>query len=66
MTLAGLLAWRAGRYGAFNQTLEQGMRKLDEIVGTIIENRRKSGEDRGDLLSMLMLAEDDSALAQDG
>jgi cytochrome P450 len=43
-----------------NFRFEMAARKLDEIVGTIIENRRKSGEDRGDLLSMLMLAEDDS------
>jgi cytochrome P450 len=43
-----------------NIRFEMAARKLDEIVGTIIENRRKSGEDRGDLLSMLMLAEDDS------
>ena len=43
-----------------NIRFEMAARKLDEIVGTIIKNRRKSGEDRGDLLSMLMLAEDDS------
>jgi cytochrome P450 len=43
-----------------NIRFEMATRKLDEIVGTIIENRRKSGEDRGDLLSILMLAEDDS------
>jgi cytochrome P450 len=34
-------------------------RRLDEIVGKIIEDRRRSGEDRGDLLSMLMLTEDE-------
>jgi len=43
-----------------NIRFEMAARRLDEIVGTIIENRRKSGEDRGDLLSMLVLAEDDS------
>ena len=43
-----------------NIRFEMAARRLDEIVATIIENRRKSGEDRGDLLSMLMLAEDDS------
>jgi cytochrome P450 len=42
-----------------NVRFEMAARRLDEIVGTIIEDRRKSGEDRGDLLSMLMLAEDD-------
>ena len=31
-------------------------RRLDGVAGAIIENRRKSEEDRGDLLSMLMLA----------
>jgi cytochrome P450 len=43
-----------------NIRFEMAACKLDEIVGTMIENRRKSEEDRGDLLSMLMLAEDDS------
>jgi len=43
-----------------NIRFEMAARRLDEVVGTIIENRRKSEEDRGDLLSMLMLAEDDS------
>lgn len=32
---------------------------LDELVYGVIEERRKSEEDRGDLLSMLLLAEDD-------
>jgi cytochrome P450 len=43
-----------------NIRFEMAARRLDEIVGTIIENRRKSEEDWGDLLSMLMLAEDES------
>ncbi len=43
-----------------NVRFEMAARRLDRIVGTIIEERRKSGEDRGDLLSMLMLAEDES------
>jgi len=43
-----------------NIRFEMAARRLDDIVGTIIENRCKSEEDRGDLLSMLMLAEDDS------
>jgi cytochrome P450 len=42
-----------------NIRFEMAARRLDEIVGTIIEDRRKSGEDRGDLLSMLVLAEDE-------
>jgi cytochrome P450 len=44
-----------------NLRFERAARRLDTIVHTIIEERRKSGEeDRGDLLSMLMLAEDES------
>jgi cytochrome P450 len=42
-----------------NIRFEMAARRLDEVVGTIIEDRRKSEEDRGDLLSMLMLAEDE-------
>ena len=41
-----------------NIRFEMAARSLDEIVGAIIEGRRKSGEYRGDLLSMLVLAED--------
>ena len=33
--------------------------ELDRVVYTIIGERRRSGEDRGDLLSMLMLARDE-------
>jgi cytochrome P450 len=43
-----------------NVRFEMAARRLDRIVATIIEERRKSEEDRGDLLSMLMFAEDDS------
>src|SRR5215203_2261754 len=43
-----------------NIRFEMAARRLDDVVGTIIENRRKSKEDWGDLLSMLMLAEDES------
>jgi cytochrome P450 len=44
-----------------NIRFEMAARRLDAIVHTIIEERRRSGEeDRGDLLSMLMLAEDES------
>lgn len=32
--------------------------KLDAIIYRLIEERRRSGEDRGDLLSMLLLAQD--------
>ena len=43
-----------------NLRFERAARRLDKIVHTIIEERRRSEEDRGDLLSMLMLAEDES------
>ena len=44
-----------------NVRFEKAARRLDGIVLRIIEERRRSGEeDRGDLLSMLMLAEDES------
>ncbi|CAN5588778.1 cytochrome P450 [soil metagenome] len=32
--------------------------RLDETIYRIVEDRRRSGEDRGDLLSMLLLAQD--------
>jgi len=34
-------------------------RELDEVIYRIIRQRRESGEDRGDLISMLMAARDD-------
>jgi cytochrome P450 len=37
----------------------RAQRTLDEIIFTIIAARRASGEDRGDLLSMLLLAQDE-------
>jgi cytochrome P450 len=37
----------------------QGLRDIDEIIYGIIDDRRRTGEDKGDLLSMLLLAEDD-------
>ena len=43
-----------------NLRFERAAHRLDAIVHTIIEERRKSEEDRGDLLSMLVLAEDGS------
>jgi cytochrome P450 len=44
-----------------NVRFERAARRLDRIVLRIIEERRKGGEDdKGDLLSMLMLAEDES------
>ena len=43
-----------------NVRFERAARKLDRIVGMIIEERRKTEEDGGDLLSMLMFTEDAS------
>lgn len=37
----------------------RGLVDLDTLIYGIIDERRKSGEDRGDLLSMLLLTEDD-------
>jgi cytochrome P450 len=38
---------------------EQGKKRLDEIIYRIIAERRASQQDHGDLLSMLLLAEDE-------
>lgn len=38
---------------------EQGKKQLDEIIYRIIDERRRSKQDAGDLLSMLLLAEDE-------
>jgi len=37
----------------------RGVRRVDQLVTTIIKERQAQGGDRGDLLSMLMLARDD-------
>ncbi|NWF69630.1 MAG: cytochrome P450 [Chloroflexi bacterium] len=36
------------------------LRELDALIGRFIEDRRRSGEDKGDLLSMLLEARDDN------
>lgn len=38
--------------------LDQARARLDAIIYRLVNDRRKSGEDRGDLLSMLLLAQD--------
>jgi cytochrome P450 len=38
---------------------QRALRQLDRTIYTIIEERRASGEDRGDLLSMLLMAVDE-------
>ncbi|MEO3777221.1 cytochrome P450 [Micromonospora sp. B11E3] len=42
-----------------HQLLKRGTRVLDEAVMRIIAERRASGEDHGDLLSMFLLAQDE-------
>src|SRR5207237_7925561 len=37
---------------------DQAKLRLDAIIFRLIEERRRSGRDRGDLLSMLLLAQD--------
>jgi cytochrome P450 len=41
-----------------NRRVQQAKMRLDETIYRIIEERRGTSEDRGDLLSMLMLAQD--------
>lgn len=43
----------------WSRRLERAIGRLDRTIYSIIEERRRSGEDRGDLLSMLMLALDE-------
>ena len=42
-----------------NRQFAQARNRLDSIIYRIIEDRRRSGEDRGDLLSMLLAAQDE-------
>ena len=44
-----------------NRRVERAIRKLEDILFAIIAERRKSGEDRGDLLSMLLQAQDEES-----
>jgi cytochrome P450 len=39
--------------------MREAIARLDRVIYGIIAERRRSGEDRGDLLSMLLLAQDD-------
>ena len=38
---------------------KRAKKKLDEVIYGIINDRRKTGEDKGDLLSMLLMAQDE-------
>jgi cytochrome P450 len=42
-----------------NRRLHQAVKRLDVMIQRFIGDRRKSGEDKGDLLSMLLLARDE-------
>jgi len=44
-----------------NLSLERAARRLDRIILGVIAERRKTGEDRGDLLSMLLHAQDEES-----
>jgi cytochrome P450 len=44
-----------------NLRVERAIRRLERILVSIIAQRRKSGEDRGDLLSMLLHAQDEDS-----
>ncbi|MBZ0288893.1 MAG: cytochrome P450, partial [Anaerolineae bacterium] len=44
---------------ADNRSLKAGVAKLDALIHRFIDQRRQSGEDKGDLLSMLLMARDD-------
>ena len=51
--------WPSPRMFRFRKAI----RNVDAIIGRIIEDRRRSGEDRGDLLSALLAAQDDDGSA---
>jgi len=42
-----------------NRRIARARQRLDDTIYRIIEDRRESGEDRGDLLSMLLMAQDE-------
>jgi cytochrome P450 len=44
---------------AANRRISRARERLDETIYRIIEERRESGQDRGDLLSMLLMAQDE-------
>jgi cytochrome P450 len=44
-----------------NIRVERAIRRLERILHAVITERRKSGEDRGDLLSMLLRAQDEES-----
>ena len=49
-----------------NQRAEEARQRLDATIYRLIRERRASGEDRGDLLSMLLAARDEDGKETDG
>jgi cytochrome P450 len=43
-----------------NRDMKAAQKHLDSVIQTFIQERRQTGEDRGDLLSMLLLAQDEN------
>ena len=64
-TLAGMLEvmrapWQQWRYSPAMRTYRRAKAQLDAVVAEIVAERRRQGDhDRGDLLSMLLLARDE-------
>ena len=54
-------ACRTGCPTPMNIRVERAIRRLERILLAMIAERRKSGEDRGDLLSMLLRAQDEES-----
>jgi cytochrome P450 len=46
-----------------NRRFQQARERLDETIYRLIEERRRNPSDRGDLLSMLLMAEDEEGLS---
>ncbi|MFZ4814228.1 MAG: cytochrome P450 [Phototrophicaceae bacterium] len=44
-----------------NRRMMAATQRLDDVIYAMIDERRRSGEDRGDLLSMLLLAQDEES-----
>jgi cytochrome P450 len=58
-TLFGTFDRQGSRYASFeDQRTKDALETLDQIIYQIIQERRQTGTDEGDLLSMLLLAQD--------
>ena len=56
--VSALLFWQQLR-------VRRAVRRIDEVVGRLVETRRASGRDTGDLLSMLLAARDEDGRPMD-